>query len=183
MKSWLCSDSNNGYIELLNYISPLDPNNIKTDDIRCGEAELRGICRWFNVDELEAIARLRDFKENIKSVPKKLKPLLTEISSLSYSTAECERGFSIINYIITDLRRGFLLISNLSNLMFINVNGIEKFQPKKYSIRSWLVNHRSAIDLGREYIQVRQLIHLVKIFGIYFKNIKSYYKTRLYILF
>lgn len=146
MKSRLCSDSNNENIELLKDISALDPNNIKTDDIRYGEAEVRRICRRFNVDELEAIAGLRDFTENIKSVPEKLKPLLTAISSLPCSTAECERGFSLMNNIITDLRAS-LLISNVSNLMFINANGppVEKFQPKKY-VRSWLVNHRSAID-------------------------------------
>lgn len=122
IKSRLSSDSNTENVQLLKDISALNPVNIKTDDIRYGESEVRRICRRFNVDELEAIAGLRDFTENMESVPEKLKPLLTTISTLPCSTAECERGFSLMNNIITDLRVS-LLISNVSNLMFISANG------------------------------------------------------------
>lgn len=84
--------------------------------------------------------------ENSTSVPTNLKSLLITISTLACSIVACERRFSLMNNIITDLLAS-LLISNASNLMFINANGppIDRFQPKKYA-RSWLVNHRSATD-------------------------------------
>lgn len=146
MTSRLCSDSNSDNGQLLNDISVLHPKNIKPNDVRYGESEVRRLCRRFNVDELQAIQGLRNFTEDSKSIPDDLKPLLRTLSTLPCSTAECERGFSIMNNIITDLRAS-ILISNVSNLMFINANGppIDKFQPQKY-VRSWLINHRSATD-------------------------------------
>jgi len=62
------------------------------------------------------------------------------------STAECERGFSAMNNICTDIRSR-LTICNISNLMFININGppINIRNPDTY-VKSWLVKHRSADD-------------------------------------
>jgi len=62
------------------------------------------------------------------------------------STAECERGFSLMNNICTKLRAR-LTMKNISNLMFLNSNGppLEKWDPKDY-VKSWMVNHRSAED-------------------------------------
>lgn len=69
-----------------------------------------------------AVQGLRDFIENNELVLKNFTPILNTITSLPCSTAERERGFSLINNSITNLRLS-LLISNVSNLLFIKSNG------------------------------------------------------------
>lgn len=149
MTARLCSSSEDENYQLLSDISVLDLNEIKTrssGNIQYGELELRRICRRFDVDEIQAVQGLRAFIENNESIPDNFKPILNTIASLPCSTAECERGFSLMNNIITNLRAS-LLISNVSSLMFINSNGppIEVFKPEMY-VRSWLEENRSAND-------------------------------------
>ncbi|XP_008183248.1 E3 SUMO-protein ligase KIAA1586-like [Acyrthosiphon pisum] len=149
MTTRLCSRSEDENYQLLSDISALDLNNIKigsSGSIRYGELELRRICRRFDVDEVQAVQGLRAFIENNELIPDNFKPILNTIASLPCSTAECERGFSLMNNIITNLRAS-LLISNVSSLMFIKSNGppIEVFNPEMY-VRSWLEDHRSADD-------------------------------------
>jgi hypothetical protein len=68
------------------------------------------------------------------------------MSTLPCATTEWERGFSLMNNIITDLRSS-LLISIVSSLMFINSSGppVHYFIPEKY-VKLWLQNHRSTAD-------------------------------------
>jgi hypothetical protein len=65
------------------------------------------------------------------------------IKTFPCSTAECERGFSVLNLICTDLR-STLSINNISNLMLIIINGapLKLWGPESY-VKSWLVQHRS----------------------------------------
>jgi len=147
MTTRLCSEDEN--YQLLSDISALDLNNINTGssgNIRYGELELRRICNHFDVDEIQVFQGLRAFIENNELISDNFKPILKTIASLPYSTAECERGFSLMNNIITNLRSSFL-ISNVSSLMFIKSNGppIKVFNPEMY-VRSWLEDHRSADD-------------------------------------
>jgi len=146
LKLRLCTESNEDNEQLIKDISALEPNNFDAENVRYGEVEMRRICRRFNLDEMKCINGLRDFVDDKNNVPETLQPFFRAISTLPCSTAECERGFSLMNDIITNLRTS-LLISNVSNLMFINSNGppIEMFQPKKY-VQSWLLHHRSSTD-------------------------------------
>lgn len=68
------------------------------------------------------------------------------INTLPISTADCERGFSLMNIICSDLRSK-LAIKNIATLMFININGppLSIWNPTKY-VGSWLLQHRSADD-------------------------------------
>ena len=52
MKSRLCSDSDSENQQLLKDISALDPLNIKADNLRFGEPEIRRICRRFDIEEI-----------------------------------------------------------------------------------------------------------------------------------
>jgi len=76
-------------------------------------------------------------------------------------TAECERGFSVMNNICTDLRSR-LTINNISNLMFININRppLSDLNPEYY-VKSWLFNYRCAEDprtkIARNNRQKREL--------------------------
>lgn len=51
-----------------------------------------------------------------------------------------------MNNICTELRSR-LLIKNISNSMFININGppLQRWNPKDY-VKSWLTSHRDADD-------------------------------------
>lgn len=68
------------------------------------------------------------------------------IQTFPCSTAECERGFSLMNNICTKLR-STLTIKHVASLMFINVNGpqLDQWEPTNY-VSSWLVNHKTAED-------------------------------------
>lgn len=71
------------------------------------------------------------------------------LNILPTSTADCERGFSDMNLTITDLRTS-LNIENVSDLMFISINGpsVADFNPRPY-VNIWLKDHRSAVSAPR----------------------------------
>ena len=75
-----------------------------------------------------------------------LQSLLTCVKIIPCSSAECERDFSLVNIIISDLRAS-PGVENIANLMFININGppLSRCQPEKY-VKSWLTHHHSATD-------------------------------------
>ncbi|KAI6658190.1 hypothetical protein LOD99_15459 [Oopsacas minuta] len=62
------------------------------------------------------------------------------------STAECERGVGHMNIIIVD-RRASLLVSHVSSLLFIKLNGppLSSWNPSHYAL-SWLRHQRGALD-------------------------------------
>lgn len=63
------------------------------------------------------------------------------------STADCERGFSVMNLQQTDLRNS-LATETVSNLLMISINGpaLEFWQPRPYVVK-WLQNgHRGALN-------------------------------------
>lgn len=79
--------------------------------------------------------------------PPDLKPILTCIRSIPCSSSECERGFSLMNLIVTNLRTS-LLITNIANLMFLNVNGppLSRFDATSF-VKTWKLQHRLAGDV------------------------------------
>lgn len=115
-------------------------------DVRYGEKEIRRLCHRFNLDAQSAVVGMRDFIEDNSSIPDALKGLSNCLRTLPCSTAECERGFSLMNIISTDLR-STLLVKNIASLMFVNLNGppLKLWNPHDY-VKSWLQSHRSAVD-------------------------------------
>lgn len=106
-----------------------------------GEKEVRNIARRFNLCESESIVgfRLKDTKSKFIRLTR----------AFTCSTVECERGFSAMNCIITDLRSS-LTIPRTSNLLFLSLNGpaVEDFNPEPYA-KLWLKTHLSADDQRR----------------------------------
>ena len=77
-------------------------------------------------------------------------PLINCVKAISISTAECERGFSQLNLIMTDVRNS-LSVETLSSLLYIRIVGppFSLFKPEKY-IRNWLSRGRhAAIDAAK----------------------------------
>lgn len=120
------------------------PENI---DIRFGETEVKRLCKRFMLNQENAINGIRQLIHDPTVLPKDIMPEFDNFyKTFPVSTAECERGFSLMNNICTKLRAR-LTMKNISNLMFVNINGppLEKWDPKDY-VKSWMVNHRSAED-------------------------------------
>ncbi|KAF0746562.1 E3 SUMO-protein ligase KIAA1586-like [Aphis craccivora] len=80
-----------------------------------------------------------------------------------------------MNNICTDLRSR-LLIKNISNSMFININGppLQRWNPKDY-VESWLTSHRHADETSQEKLTSALQLKTQKInCGNYFKYIKCF---------
>ncbi|VVC43381.1 Ribonuclease H-like domain [Cinara cedri] len=101
----------------------------------------------FSLDQDDAISAMRKIIYDQTIDPKNvMSAFYIFLKTFPYSTAECERGFSVMNNICTDLCSR-LMINNISNLMFININGLSlsDWNPEDY-VKSWLFNHRCAED-------------------------------------
>lgn len=85
-----------------------------------GESEVRELSDFFKPLGFAGIKQsFRDFKDNPDILPKALGKLK---QTIAVSSAECERGFSEMNNVITPLRSK-LNTENVSALMFIKVVG------------------------------------------------------------
>ncbi|KAF3844349.1 hypothetical protein F7725_007512 [Dissostichus mawsoni] len=150
--------------EMLHDLSVLDTGNWpSTPGIRHGEAQVKRLCRRFNLGEEQAVNGMRDFLEHPDSEPESLKPLIQCMKTIPCRLLECERGFSLMNNICTD-KRSTLLLSNVSNLMMISINGppVTLFEPRKY-VTTWLRSHRSATQARRQCIpQMPEYKHIWK---------------------
>ena len=62
------------------------------------------------------------------------------------SSAEAERGYSLMNLIMSD-KRNRLKVSNVSNLMVIVLLGkpLSEWDPEPH-VKTWLMKHRSSDD-------------------------------------
>ena len=68
--------------------------------------------------------------------------LIVSVQTLPISTVECERGFSQMNIVCSDLRSS-LTVPHMSSLMFIGIVGppLNKWNPQPY-VKSWLAAGR-----------------------------------------
>lgn len=117
--------------------------NTVNNDIRFGEAEVRRLAGRFQLDSKMCLRGMRAYVEGDKD-DKEIRPLLKAIDTIPCSSAECERGFSQMNNIVTD-HRSRLSLKNVHNLMFLNINGppVGLFRPSSY-VQKWLKGHHSS---------------------------------------
>jgi len=112
-----------------------------------GRQEIKSLCARFQLPQSRTVIAFEDYKENGgKRVQVDLTQLLTCAQVIACSSAECERGFSAMNSILTE-RRSRLLINRVSDLMFIKMHGppVNDWKPERY-VKTWLRCHRSAVD-------------------------------------
>lgn len=139
-------DNNENDTLILNNIQILNKNTWPIGvDIKHGESEIQQLARRFLLNTSVLVQGMRHFIHT-NTMNEEIQELNILIKTLPVSTAECERGFSLMNIICSDLRSK-LTTKNISNLMFINVNGppLNIWNPTKY-VGSWLLQHRSAND-------------------------------------
>lgn len=155
-------------IELYEQLNVLKPETWPTPvPVLFGELELRQLCNPLRVNHSTVKQDFRDFKEN-ETMPLRggLVKLKQVADTLAVSTAECERGFSLMNTIISPVRNQ-LKIHNLSCLMFINLVGppLEKWNPEKH-VKKWVMTRRSADHIGCRKRQEGQKLELNPIWKV-----------------
>ncbi|XP_027132754.1 E3 SUMO-protein ligase KIAA1586-like [Larimichthys crocea] len=135
------------YTDLLENFNVLIPENWPVPlQEQYGETCIKQLAHRFRLDTRKALEGFRDYKENSSEIPENLSPLTNILNLIPVSNAECERGFSLMNIIVSPLRCR-VSIQSVSSLMFVNLNGppLIKWNPKDY-VKSWLLKHRAASD-------------------------------------
>jgi len=106
-------------------------------------------CR-FGVSPRPAVRAFRSFVDSgRKIIEDDLRPVISSLAVIPVSTAECERGFSCMNLLLTSTCSS-LHVTTLSSLMFLKTVGppLEQFEPLKY-VKSWLAKgHHGACDVN-----------------------------------
>ena len=138
------------YANLVRLLQVLEPDNWPPAEkrlLRFGEEEVIELCERFRLPVSSSVIAFRAFKHSKgETIPDGLMPLLNCAKIILCSTAECERGFSQMNLIITPIRTK-LLVERVSALMFLKLHGpsVDDWDPTNYVI-SWNRHHRLAED-------------------------------------
>ncbi|KAJ4924371.1 hypothetical protein JOQ06_000611 [Pogonophryne albipinna] len=133
------------YNSLINQMAVLNPDNWDHDNPRFGDNEVRALCDVLHVNQQEAHLGFTEYKASGgRNIPNKMKKLLMAVDTLSPSNADCERGFSTMNNIITEYRSK-LTTKNAANLLFISSVGppCRQWDPLPY-VKTWLGKGRRA---------------------------------------
>ena len=113
-----------------------------------GESELRELCDQVKVGFTGVKQAYREYKNKQDTRQKALLTLRHAVNTISVSSAECERGFSEMNNVVTPLRSR-LNLENVSALMFIKLVGppLKSWKPTRF-VRKWVATRRSADHLA-----------------------------------
>ncbi|XP_060761422.1 E3 SUMO-protein ligase KIAA1586-like [Neoarius graeffei] len=133
------------YTALMSQMAVLDPEKWDHDNPRHGEDEVRALCHALHVNEKTTHLGFVEYKASGgRSIPSNMKKLCIAVDTLSASNADCERGFSTMNNIITEYRSN-LTIKNTANLLFVSTVGppTNQWNPLSY-VKTWLAKGRRA---------------------------------------
>jgi len=111
------------------------------------ERRLDTLCKKFQIDFTnDILMSFRDYIDNPASTPEQIVHIKAIANSMPVSSSDCERGFSAMNNVCSDLRNK-LSIQHISELVFISSLNlpISIFNPTSY-VKTWLTAHRSADD-------------------------------------
>ena len=123
----------------------LDPEKNKHENPRFGEDEVKSLCDTLRLNKQQTHLAYIEFKANGgRSIPDQLNKLLVAVDTLSPTNADCERGFSAMNNIITDIRN-VITTSNVEKQLFFSIVAppCEKWNPELF-VRTWLGKGRRA---------------------------------------
>ena len=135
--------------QVITQLAVLNPHNWPNEiELNFGQDEVRLLCSRFRIQYSKVRDAFDYFKDDGgRRIPDNLKPLINSVNTIPVSTAECERGFSAMNVILSDLRSS-LLLQHVSALLFVKLHGppLQLWQPDRY-VESWLTKHRLATTL------------------------------------
>jgi hypothetical protein len=140
------------YCSLLNDLNILDISTwpVWADKVndKFGCSSVKGLCKCYGLNEMkhDVMDGFRDFTNcSGRRASPKLKFLLDCVKTLPCSTADSESGFSAMNMIITR-NWSNLLLSHVSSLIFIRLNGLPSSWNSNPYVKTWLLYHTYAID-------------------------------------
>ena len=125
-----------------------------------------------------SINDFRDFVENVLNsslhvlISQSVQRAKNIINTIAISSAEAERGFSLMNLIYTD-KRNSLLVKKVSNLMIINLIGLplDLWNPTP-SVKTWLRKNHSADDNSVKKNNLKTMMQTRWQFGKFFEVTK-----------
>ena len=123
----------------------LDPQKIDHENPRFGEDEVKSLCGTLCLNKQLTHLAYIEFKAiGGRSIPDQLNKVMVAVDILSPSNADCERGFSAMNNIITDSRNA-ITTNNAKMQLFVSTVGppCEKWKPEPY-VRTWHGKGRKA---------------------------------------
>ena len=139
----VCSENKTFYNTIVSNMKVLDKSNWcpeELSDPRFADEKVEQLCNVFRVDE-EAV--VRSFREYVfaggnQSNLGEVSQLLQAINLIPVQTAECERGFSAMNRILTP-QRASMSIERLEDLLVLYTTGppLAMFNPEPY-VKTWL---------------------------------------------
>ena len=139
------------YQTIITQLKVLCPDNWPDELSVCsplyGDDDIRSLAERFRVDVRRSVRAFREYRDTGgKRIPDDLKPLLAAIDTIPVCTAECERGFSQMNLIMTPMRNS-LNVSTVSHLLFEKLVGpsLVSFKPARY-VQSWLSKGRHSAN-------------------------------------
>ena len=133
------------YKTLFGQIDALDPEKIDHENPRFGEDEVKSLCGTLRLNKQQTHPAYIEFKASGgRSIPDQLNKLMVAVDTLSPSNADCERGFSAMNNIITDSRNA-ITTNNAEKQLFVSTVGppCEKWNSEP-CVRTWLGKGRRA---------------------------------------
>lgn len=118
----------------------------KDADVTFGEDLIPIICKEWGLDELKLLSQFRDYKL-FGSKGDEFQKLINIANTFCVSSADAERGFSLMNIIMTDIRNR-LKIETTADLMLIrSINmPVTELNPKE-CVKIWLTSHNSASSI------------------------------------
>jgi len=139
------------YQTCLNKLKMLYPDNwpdvTADEDPLYGNNEVSSLAETFQLNARQCVRAFREYRETGgKRVPDGLQPLLTAVDTIPVCTAECERGFSQMNLIMTPTRNS-LAVPTVSALLFVKLVGppLTLFKPSGY-VESWIAKGKHTAD-------------------------------------
>ena len=133
--------TSDAYQKLFDQVCILYPTYWPQDlDFSYGEEEVQSLCNRFGLTRSSTVSAFQDYVDSQGwRVPDDLQPLLRCCSCIPVSSAECECGFSQMNFVCTSVR------NRISNLLFVKLHGppMDAWNPDKFA-KSWLRAHHKA---------------------------------------
>ena len=111
-----------------------------------GEQKLKSLCSRLALCLEDYRKPFRDYISQPNVEPPSITDLKEAVATYPIVSADCERGFSAMNLICSDIRNA-LTVKHTSNLLFISLVGppVSQFQPASF-VKKWLKQHRAATD-------------------------------------
>ena len=101
----------------------LDPEKIEHENPRFGKDAVKSLCGTLRLNKQQTHLAYIELKASGgRSIADQTNKLVVAVDTLSPSNPDCERGFSVMNNIITDIRN-VIATNNAEKQLFVSAMG------------------------------------------------------------